>query len=596
MRRVAERAVGAKGAAPAGAGYQRAEQVIALLLPSLGDVLFVAVLLGVALGLQGAALGLDGDAGWNLRIGDSILQHGLPRTEFLLAPTYGQPVVYWEWLSQVCYALAYRLGGLNGVVALAALLVAGTSVGLYAALRARRVPLLLALALAVAGIGLTSITWTARAQLFSLALTLWTSEELWRYWRDGRTRRLWLFPPVLALWANLHGGFVGGLLLLATGTAVAWLFPAGQAPRDQRSARSPSEPFRGGRGRANPRHLSLALLASLAATLLTPWGFGLPQHIFDYLRNPLISRYTQEYQSPDFHALASLLFLGLVLTLAAAWIVVARRGVSGRIPPLAGAHALVWTTLACVSVRFVPLWALIMLPPLGEALTAALAEGVRNYTELHGGQPSLTKPEEHEESTDNSSENSVSSMSTPLNSVLRPRSVSAFVSAVARLSRRLAATDARVGRGIWSAAALVGLYALVARGGAMPGAAHPLLSARFDARTLPVAATARLQAAGLPPGPGYTTYEWGGYLDYALPAYHPFIDSRSDAYPQGLLAHYATIDALEAGWGTLFFDQYGFRWALLPARAPLAQVLALSPGWHCAHEDDAGVAALCVRE
>src|SRR5262249_10390672 len=244
-------------------------RVVALLLPSLADALFCTVLLGVALGLQGAALGPDGDIGWSLRIGGETLTHGLPRREFLLATTSGQPVVYWQWLAQLAYTLAYRIAGLNGVVALVGLVVAATSAGLYLALRRRRVPLVAALGLAVVGIGLISITRNSRRQLFSLLLTLWWSEELWRYWRDGQARRLWSFPIVAALWANLHGGFLGGLLLLGTATGVAWLAPTR-------------------RGRADPRHLVLALGGSLLATLATPWGPELYSHTLRYLRNPLI--------------------------------------------------------------------------------------------------------------------------------------------------------------------------------------------------------------------------------------------------------------------------------------------------------------------
>jgi len=77
-------------------------------------MLFVCILLGGLLYLQGAALGTDGDAGWTLRLGEITLTQGLPRTEPLLSGMLGQPAVQWEWLAQVTYALAYRLGGLNG--------------------------------------------------------------------------------------------------------------------------------------------------------------------------------------------------------------------------------------------------------------------------------------------------------------------------------------------------------------------------------------------------------------------------------------------------------------------------------------------------
>lgn len=545
-----------------------AERLVARCLPSFGDILFICALLGVVFGLQGRALGPDGDIGWSLRIGLQTLSSGLPRHEFLLSTTAGQPAVNWEWLAQVTYALAYRLAGLNGVVALAGGIVAATGIGLYVAIRRRGVPLLLALALSLAGIGLTSITWTTRAQLFSLPLTLWWSENLWSYWRTGDTRRLWYFLPVMALWANLHGGFIAGLILLATAVAVTWLLPRN-------------------RGQTNPRHLTYTLGGTLLATLVTPWGFALPAHILTYMRNPLITRYTQEYQSPDFHSLAGLLFLALVLLLVATWLYAAtdpyvpltaneetsslvaaspdaapfcpqREGPGVR--SLSLAHAAVWTVLACVSVRFVPLWALIVLPILADVLATTRQRALNWLAQSrHIG--------------------------------LRHRST--WPGRIAAFSDRLETMDRQVGRGIWSALAVLFVLIVLAGGGRIPGSAAPALNTRFDATLFPVQAAQRLHIQGLPPGRGLTTYEWGGYLDFALPEYHVFIDSRSDAYSQKLLQDYATIIGLGPGWRGLL-RAYDIRWALVPTGSPLAQVLALSPGWRCTNEDSTGIATLCV--
>lgn len=40
-------------------------------------------------------------------------------------------------------------------------------------------------------------------------------------WREGRTRWLWLLPPIFVFWANAHGGFVAGLGLLGAAAAGA---------------------------------------------------------------------------------------------------------------------------------------------------------------------------------------------------------------------------------------------------------------------------------------------------------------------------------------------------------------------------------------
>jgi hypothetical protein len=302
--------------------------------------------------------------------------------------------------------------------------------------------------------------------------------------------------------------------------------------------------------------LAFCLVASLLATLATPWGVGLPLHVLNFFSNPLISKYTVEFQSPDFHSATALIFLALVFTTAGAWIWLANRG--RRPHALALALVAVWTALAIYTVRYIPIWALIALPILGEALQDAQRTRAASKT-----QPVA-----------------------PHSRLRPPRFVtSAF--------QRLEATDALVGRGLWAALAALGLLALVLHGGRLPSGSLAL-NAQFDARTFPVQAAQRLHSAGLPAGAGFTTYTWGSYLDEALPEFHPFVDSRSDSYSQQLLSDYLDIVGLSPDWRRLL-NQYNLRWALLPRDAPLTQALALLPTWSCAQADDQGVATLCVR-
>ncbi|HLY32325.1 MAG TPA: hypothetical protein VKQ36_14950, partial [Ktedonobacterales bacterium] len=169
---------------------------------------------------------------------------------------------------------------------------------------------------------------------------------------------------------------------------------------------------------------------------------------------------------------------------------------------------------------------------------------------------------------------------------------------ISRFLRRVEATNALVGHyGLWRALALLLLLGLLLNGGRIPGqtrGARPALDARFDAQVFPVAAVARLHATGLPPGRGFNTYEWGGYLEVALPGYHPFIDSRSDSYSERFLHDYLTIITVAPGWPRLL-DRYAIAWALLPSGAPLAQLLARIPPWRCRPADAQGVAVLCAR-
>ncbi len=538
---------------PPDAPLRRADRIAAACLPSIADALFVLVLFGGLLLLQGRALGIDGDIGWSLRLGQITLTSGLPRTEPLLSTIRGQPTVHWEWLAQVAYAAAYQLGGLNGVVALAALLIACTVRLLLVALQRRGTPLIVALIFTLAATGILSIDWTSRANLFSLPLTLLSSEAVWFYWRTGRRTPLVALPLLTALWANLHAGFVTVFLLLGVALAVAVLYPLR-------------------RGAARPRELLLTLVACALASLCTPWGLGLYAHMLTYTRNPLIAANTQEYQSPDFHQLAPWIFVMLLAGVLLVWHLASRPRLEHTEPPaaspetgpqpLAIAVTLLWTALALMYVRFLPLWPLLVLPPAG-ALIRQLGERPATGTS-RGAQTWLSETLER----------------------VWKRTLA--------LSARLGATDRLVSHGLWSALGLVVLLALVVTGGTLAGQRQPVLQAAFDTSSFPVAAAARLQRDGLPAGRGFTTYEWGGYLDYALPEYAVFIDSRSDVYPERQLRDYVTIMGLGLGWSSLL-DRYSVRWALIPARAPLTQVLGRSPGWSCHPEDGDGVAVLCVR-
>ncbi len=521
----------------------RSERIVAAVMPSLGDVLFVCALLIGLLGLQGRILGVDGDVGWNIALGSLTLEHGLPRTEPFLSGNLGQPTVHWEWLSQVVYALAFRFGGLNGVVTITSILMATTLLALYWILRKHGASPLTAIGLSLLGTVLVEMAWTARAQVFSLLFMMWWAEWLWRYWHDGKRWRLWLFPAATALWVNFHAGWLGGIALLCVATLLALLTP-------------PS------RRVVNPLELAAALVGSLLATLLNPWGAGYWNHLLTFTLNPLIARYTQEYQSPDFHLPALWAYLALVFALVAVWVLAARAG--RRIEPVALVMCGVWTTLAFLYVRFVPIWPLVCLPYLVDAL------------------PERSLAPEYD---------SVASDSDwRLRLAARVRAVWARL---ADVSERVRDMERLIGRGVWPVAALLFVTLLVANGGTIPGRSAPLLSARWDSRAFPVAAAQRLRREGLPQGRGYNPYEWGGYLDEALPEYHVFIDSRSDVYGKQFLADYVTISDVDPGWDTLL-TRYHVQWALVQSNAPLKQALALS-GWRCQAEDDQGVASLCIR-
>ena len=95
------------------------------LLPSIADLLFVALL--ALLAFTGLSVRLLGDAGigWHIRTGQLILaSHEIPRVD-PFSSMAGQPWFAWEWLYDVVVGWLDRAAGLNGVVLLTALIIAG---------------------------------------------------------------------------------------------------------------------------------------------------------------------------------------------------------------------------------------------------------------------------------------------------------------------------------------------------------------------------------------------------------------------------------------------------------------------------------------
>src|SRR4051812_50053375 len=84
--------------------------------PSLVDVFFCALLVGIALGPGGwQALLADGDTGWHIRTGEIVLATGAaPSADPFSFTRAGEPWFAWEWLAGGVVGGAWRWGGGGG--------------------------------------------------------------------------------------------------------------------------------------------------------------------------------------------------------------------------------------------------------------------------------------------------------------------------------------------------------------------------------------------------------------------------------------------------------------------------------------------------
>ena len=179
--------------------------------PRFSDFIFISIFI-IALALGSQMLGLDSDLGRHLTLGSHILDTRLIPIFDLLSHTrteLSRPP--YEWLSQVLFTLAYRLLGLDGVILLTAFIIALTFAIVYQfASRRSKLPILTLLFVFLAA-GASSLHWLPRPHIFTfLLLAIWV--EYLEQVSQGKSIRLYIFPIIMLFWANLHGGFVFGIL------------------------------------------------------------------------------------------------------------------------------------------------------------------------------------------------------------------------------------------------------------------------------------------------------------------------------------------------------------------------------------------------
>ncbi|HEX2907480.1 MAG TPA: hypothetical protein VHO69_11500 [Phototrophicaceae bacterium] len=106
--------------------------------------------------------------------------------------------------------------------------------------------------------------------------------------------------------------------------------------------------------------------------------------------------------------------------------------------------------------------------------------------------------------------------------------------------------------------------------------------------SLPVKVTEYLQSEH-PSGPMFNSYNWGGYLMFALPETPVFVDGRTDLYGDDFLTnvYYQTAVGGETWRETL--NQYGIRLVVVEAGSGLARQLRVEPGWTLDYEDQQAV-------
>ena len=211
---------------------------------------------------------VDPDLWGHIKFGADLWRNGaLPAVDPYSFTAHGQRWINHEWLTELIFFFAYHhLGDLGLLLGKLALGLA--TVGLLY----RRCAAVCAHAPATAAVMVLAVVvmspgYMVRPQIFSFLLCMLFFDAFDRF-QNGAVRPLYRLPVLMALWVNLHGGFLMGWILLAAFVGWSTLAGLGAGRRDRLG------------------HLWISFLLASGAVLVTPYGTELLVFLFHTVPTP----------------------------------------------------------------------------------------------------------------------------------------------------------------------------------------------------------------------------------------------------------------------------------------------------------------------
>lgn len=306
----------------------------------------------------------DADMWWHLRTGDVIVNEGIPRQDLFSFTVPGNEWITHEWLSEVIMWLTYQAGGLTGLMLMFAGLVAAAYLLIY--WRCEGKPYLAAFVVLLAVLASAPL-WGVRPQVFNILFTAMFVFLVEGYKDDKIGRRTLLLIPVFTIiWANLHSGYLLGIVLLVS-------YVAGESLQLRFGRRDTR-----GLDKGKIRTLALVTAASFLLAVINPNGPRLWIYPFFTLGSGAMQAYIQEWQSPNFHVSIFWPF-AIMLGIGLTSLILSKRRLA-----LTDVLLFIGTGAAgLISVRHIPIFAIVTSPIIARYLLASL-EGTQLYPVLSG--------------------------------------------------------------------------------------------------------------------------------------------------------------------------------------------------------------------
>lgn len=255
---------------------------------------------------------VDTDTWWHLRSGEQILsQRSVPQTDPFSLTRGGQPWIDQSWLSQIVMVAFYHGfggagqsgdGGSVGLAIYTALLATAGMAFVFATCAGN---VYLRAFVAVLSATTAAVFWSPRPQMMSFFLSTVILYLIYLYKRK-KVDRLWVIPPLMILWVNLHSGFAIGFIFLGgtiAGEILGRIF-----------------------NRADPkvilwvgiRKLILITIVSALVLVINPYTVQMLSYPFKTAGIGALQQSIQEWQSPNFHGVETWPFLVMLFGILAA--------------------------------------------------------------------------------------------------------------------------------------------------------------------------------------------------------------------------------------------------------------------------------------
>ena len=470
-----------------------------------------------------------------------------PRANMFAFTAPAHPWINLHWVFQLLLHGAYRLGGANGCIALAATLVAATAGALYLLARTWLPPVAAALLLAVALV-IASPRFVPRPELVSFLLFAVYLGVLEGHPANGRA--IYALVPLQVLWTNSQGIFAIGLALIGcywVGATLAFL----PLPRGWKEESALSGPAWG--------RLTLVLVLAVAACLLNPYGLTGARFPLELLPRvtgaSLFSTRIGEFRGPFESGYAlPLAYTWAVLMAAAglAFLANVRRLHLGR---LLAALAFAW--LSAQAIRNLAFFAWIAVPAIAAnagALLGRASHGRRGHEPIPSSAGMASRRRD------------MPPRRAGMPALVVRAAEGATLAAIALLAgavvtnqlSRFLGTEREFGLGI--------------------------SPARFPAQ-----AVAFAEEVGIS-GRGFNCLAMGGYLTWTrYPAAQVFVDGRLEAFPEAVFRQYFNVMDDPKRWpelARLYAVDYVLLYHAWPNRLPLVTYLAAGHGWTLVYYDE----------